>query len=75
METQNTPENETLSNTIMYYEIDWQGIHISIKWEPEYLREVISHLEITSEDSVNIPITDTGYKSHFCNESEIMEHG
>lgn len=75
METQNTSESETLSNTVTHYKIEWQDIHIFIKWEPKYLDEIISHLEIRSENSEEIPITNTGYKSHFCHECEIMERG
>jgi hypothetical protein len=42
----------------------WQDIRIMIVHKPEYFTGT-DHLEITSEGSVPLPITETGYRSHF----------
>lgn len=59
----------------------WQGIEIEAVYEPEKWG-VIAHLEIRSvtPERAPLPITETGYLSHFCeigtieaNEGSVME--
>lgn len=54
METRNT-----ISETIV-----WRGINIEITHVTGYFCGM-DHIEIHTEDKTPIPITDTGYKSHF----------
>ena len=42
----------------------WQDIRIMFVHKSEYFAGT-DHLEITSEGSVPLPITETGYRSHF----------
>lgn len=44
--------------------IIWQGRNIHLSYCPEYFKD-IAHLEIRAEDGEPLPITETGYKSHF----------
>ncbi|MDO9609871.1 MAG: hypothetical protein Q7J26_15210 [Brevundimonas sp.] len=49
----------------------WNGIEIEIRWNPEYIvyedRSRIAHLEVVSMSPKRapLPITETGYRSHF----------
>lgn len=54
------------------YNIEWHGIQLSIIHTPKRWG-VIEHLEIRSitPEKAPLPITDTGYKSHFLNEEEL----
>ena len=62
--------------TVNIYEFDWNGIRISLKHVHNYFA-MIEHLEIKSIDpeKAPLPITDTGYKSHFIDKASIECHG
>ncbi len=52
------------------YRTEWQGIGITVRHCPCWLscsgqEHVIQHIEILSDDRVALPITGTGYCSHF----------
>jgi hypothetical protein len=61
---------------------DWEGIALSINyapdWSPSY-KEVygspMAHLEISSIDRQPLPITETGYRSHFISAAVIEAEG
>ncbi|MDF1864419.1 MAG: hypothetical protein P1U70_06275 [Saprospiraceae bacterium] len=60
----------------------WNTIAIDVKYDNDYskaFRETIgfsmAHLEIKSVDKVRLPITETGYKSHFIAATEIENYG
>lgn len=51
-------------------EILWEGTRISIKHNPRWLYKdgddlIVQHIEICSHDRERLPITETGYRSHF----------
>ncbi|MBL4616935.1 MAG: hypothetical protein JKY46_04510 [Robiginitomaculum sp.] len=48
------------------YRLNWQGIEIEARYLSNHL-DVIAHLEIKSINPhrASLPITDTGYLSHF----------
>lgn len=54
----------------------WQGIEIEATYTPLKWR-VIAHLEIRSvtPERARLPITDTGYRSHFHPPGTIEAHG
>jgi len=43
---------------------EWEGRSIRLSYHPRYL-DIIDHLEIRSVEGEPLPITETGYKSHF----------
>ena len=47
--------------------IEWQGIKIQIDYMPKWTGCPIDHIEIwnKSEERGRLPITETGYRSHF----------
>ncbi len=57
----------------------WSGITIHIRYEARYLGLAdLSHLDIeaVSPERAKLPITETGYRSHFFNGSEtVAEYG
>lgn len=74
-------ENTTeLNHEYATYELLWQGIEIEIRHCPNWLSPRISgfqtdHMEIISKDCQKLPITETGYKSHFIDPEHIKEIG
>lgn len=44
--------------------IQWNAREISLSLVPDYF-ENVAHLEIRSLDKQSLPITETGYRSHF----------
>lgn len=60
---------------------DWHGISVSVEFRPEWgvHRELygypMTHLQIRREDGGPLPITETGYRSHFMAGPVIEEAG
>jgi hypothetical protein len=61
------------------FHIDWEGITLLVKWCPSWLGErsshQIAHLEIYSADRQPLPITETGYRSHFIDKEAVEALG
>lgn len=64
--------------------LDWQGILIEVRycksWSPAYERiygHGMSHIEVEAIEPAGgfLPITDTGYRSHFIPAPEVEEVG
>lgn len=56
----------------------WAGVELLISFERNWLGgDLTSHLEVTSAEPERaaLPITETGYKSHFCSASQIDDAG
>ncbi len=53
----------------------WNGINIEIHYAPVYFKYgtdfCLSHLDIYSENERPLPITETGYRSHFFHPCEL----
>lgn len=75
MNTNSIPGNSKTPNEIQAFRLVWNDVTIFIKWEPEAFGGVIAHLEMMSEDRVAFPISETGYRSHFCHRSEVESCG
>lgn len=50
----------------------WNGIMVTHR--PNHCGE-IDHIELTSENRVPLPITETGYRSHFLHEQQVEPFG
>ena len=61
------------------HHIDWEGIALLIKWCPNWLGQnahhQIAHLEIHAADKTPLPITETGYRSHFIDKGAVEALG
>ena len=61
-------------------EILWNGITININWEPQWLESTsydVAHLDIesVSPEREPLPITETGYLSHFTSSKNVNTYG
>lgn len=52
----------------------WNGIKIMVTHTPNRFGDT-DHIELNVEDRQRIPLTETGYRSHFCHESVIEPYG
>ena len=62
------------------HHITWNGTPITIHYCEDWLPNltidfVMAHLKIESDDRQPLPITGTGFKSHFIPAQEINDHG
>jgi hypothetical protein len=58
----------SIPRDIVIETLDWRGVLIEISYEPRWLGDnIIAHLELRTiqPDCAPLPITETGYKSHF----------
>jgi len=58
--------------------VDWQGIAVTVHYEVRWLNSDIAniaHLQLESAGRVKLPVTNTGYRSHFVPAAEIAEAG
>lgn len=63
--------------------IDWQGIALSVSYAPSYLGlggtsgYAVAHLQVwaVKPERAALPITETGYRSHFLHPSFVEEAG
>lgn len=66
---------------IVTTQIDWQGIALSVSYEESYYGTdpehdyAMAHLQILADGRQPLPITETGYKSHFLHPSFVTHAG
>jgi len=60
--------------TMEQQNITWRGIEIAITFTPEKFR-MADHIELRSAGKVALPVTETGYRSHFLPVGFVAEHG
>ncbi len=64
-----------MSDNIQIIKKSWNGINIEIHYAPIYFKYgsdfCLSHLDIYSENKRPLPITETGYRSHFFQPNEL----
>lgn len=71
------PEDRAIVTTM----IEWRGITIEISYEPDWLGTErdppTAHLQITAirPERTALPMTDTGYRSHFTSPEFVAEKG
>lgn len=56
------------------HKITWRGIALTITFTPDWLK-VADHLEIETEGRIPLPVTETGYRSHFMPVGSIEAYG
>lgn len=54
----------------------WNGIKIMVIHTPGYCKHMeIDHIELHAEDRQRLPVSETGYRSHFLHESQVEPYG
>ncbi len=55
----------------------WDGITLEISYEEDWLSGTSAHIQVRSIDPERepLPITETGYRSHFCAPGDVTDHG
>ncbi len=70
-----------MNRHIETFRTDWNGISIEIRYESNWLSISAgfdtAHLEIESiaPERAHLPITDTGYRSHFTSPDTVIAYG
>lgn len=73
-----------MSRTITEATMTWDGVEISVSYEPNWLNMGerpgnydVAHLEIRAiaPEDAKLPITETGYRSHFTSAATIDSFG
>lgn len=54
--------------------ITWRNVQIEITFTPDTFG-MIDHIELRSENKTALPVTETGYRSHFTGKGTVSEHG
>lgn len=57
----------------MAISIEWDGIVVAISHTPNWLNTEHHHIELRADE--RLPVTQTGYRSHFMNEEEFALFG
>ena len=56
------------------YKLDWQGRKIEISYQPRSFAGC-AHLQIRAKHARPLPITETGYRSHFPHAADVEHLG
>lgn len=54
--------------------ITWRGVRVEITFTPDSFG-MVDHIELRSEGRAPLPVTETGYRSHFMSKGTVAEHG
>ncbi|MBB92998.1 MAG: hypothetical protein CML68_04450 [Rhodobacteraceae bacterium] len=66
-----------MTRQIETFAASWNGIQLEISWEPNWLgledlyEIAAAHLQVRSSGSELLPITETGYRSHFTSRAAV----
>lgn len=64
-----------------FHVLIWRGLPVEIEYRPYWLGsrargdDDVAHVQITSPDRSPLPITETGYRSHFTSRAEVEDAG
>lgn len=56
------------------HNITWRGVETQITYAPEQFG-MVDHIELHTKDKAPLPVTETGYRSHFMNKGDVAAHG
>lgn len=54
--------------------IKWRHVEIDITFTPEKFG-MVDHIELRTKIKAALPVTETGYRSHFVNAGTVAHHG
>ncbi|WP_340149023.1 hypothetical protein [uncultured Sneathiella sp.] len=64
-----------MSAPLITAQIEWHGIAISISYRESRWKSDFDHIEVCVAGGEEIPITETGYRSHFLPHGIVDEFG
>jgi len=64
-----------MANAYEDHQLIWKGQDIIVRWCPQWMGGDTAHLEIVTHDRQAHPISETGYRSHFCPRALVEEAG
>lgn len=53
--------------------ITWRGVEIEITFTPEQFG-MVDHIELRTKNKTPLPVTSSGYRSHFINKGTVAHH-
>lgn len=56
-------------------QIVWRDISVEITFHKRRWNSDFDHLEVTAMNDAQIPVTETGYRSHFLPDGIVSDHG
>lgn len=56
------------------HKITWWGVEIEITFTPEKFG-MVDHIELRTKNKAKLPMTETGYRSHFMDKGAVDAHG
>lgn len=56
------------------HQITWRSVEIEITYTPEKFG-MVDHIELNTKDKAKLPVTETGYRSHFMDKGTVVQHG
>lgn len=60
--------------TSQTHKITWRGIGIEIAFTSDAFG-MVDHIELRAEGRAPLPVTETGYRSHFMSKGTVTEYG
>lgn len=54
--------------------IIWRGLAVDVRHTPNWLNTHLDHIEIEAVPRTKLPITATGYRSHFIDPGDLAEY-
>lgn len=55
--------------------LKWRGVTVVVRPAPDWLRLGVDHIEVETEPRPPLPITETGFRSHFLAPAELEAFG
>lgn len=56
------------------HNITWRSVQIEITYTPEKFG-MTDHIELRTKGKAKLPVTETGYRSHFMDKGAVAAHG
>lgn len=56
------------------HKITWRSVEIEITYTPKKFG-MVDHIELRTKNKAKLPMTETGYRSHFVNIGTVEHHG
>lgn len=59
---------------MVQHTVTWRSVEVEITFTPEKFG-IVDHIELCTKNNEKLPVTQTGYRSHFMDKGTVEEHG